>query len=78
MTRRLHRTATRIDKLRADTPIELQPVDKTSRRYACDPDNYHANTPTEEQPFLTKTKLHTLQKTTSAETDTSAAMSEVD
>ena len=38
VTRRLHRTATQIDKLRADTPVELRPVDKTSRRYACEPE----------------------------------------
>ena len=44
---------------------------------ASDPDNYRANTPTEGQPFLTKTKLRILQGTTSAETKTSAAMSEV-
>ena len=36
MTRRWHRTATRIDKLRTDMPVELRPVDKTSRRYACE------------------------------------------
>ena len=34
---RLHRTATQINKLRANTPIELQPVNKTLRRYACEP-----------------------------------------
>ena len=33
-----HCTAARIDKLRADTPVELQPVDKTLRRYACEPE----------------------------------------
>ena len=37
-TRRWHRTATRIDKLRTDVPVELRPVDKTSRRYACEPE----------------------------------------
>ena len=36
MTRRWHRTATRIDKLRTNMPVELRPVDKTSRRYACE------------------------------------------
>ena len=37
-TRRWHCTATRIDKLRTDMPVELRPVDKTSRRYACRPE----------------------------------------
>ena len=43
-----------------------------------EPDNDRANTPTEGQPFLTKTKLHTLQGTTLAETKTSTIISEVD
>ena len=33
-----HCTATRINKFRADTPVELQPVNKTLRRYACEPE----------------------------------------
>ena len=37
-TRRWHRTATRIEKLRVDMPVELQSVDKTSRQYACEPE----------------------------------------
>ena len=36
-TCRWHRTVTRIDKLRTDVPVELRPVDKTSRQYACEP-----------------------------------------
>ena len=38
MTRRWHRSATQIDKLRTDMPVELQPINKTSRWYACEPE----------------------------------------
>ena len=36
------------------------------------------NIPMEKHPFLTKIKLHTLRGTTSAKTNTSTAISEVD
>ena len=51
MTRRWHRTATRIDKLRTDMPVKLRPVDKTSRRYACEP-----------EPDAGTVLLHTIDK----------------
>ena len=34
---RWYRTTAYTDNNRADMPVELRPVDKTSRRYACEP-----------------------------------------
>jgi hypothetical protein len=63
---------------RADMHANMNWQELVLIRLRDEPDNDRAVTPTEGQSFLTETKLYMLRRTTSVDTETSAAMNDVD